>query len=1530
MKTFNLNPVMLLLALTMASFWGGLASQAFANETNSGSINETLLADNNHPPLSDILDEIGLTGGPNAPGNQADPEEPFESVEIEISQTDRNWLHVSVSYDRLPPESENGITISIGASSEIKLNPSGESGLVFDSGPLLLTHDKPRGEAPLEISRNAPDGKPTTYKVIYLSDNDTSLVVNTPYQEVSKEIPPSFIYWKPSQAEIFEIIGLLEKTPPESANVYLKSGENIILIVGKGLVTNEDGPEIISADKHVKYEVIGVCGTHHCDDSIQADADPPSKGSLRALWDLLLAEHAGNFSTDFDGVLARVQMTEGTPPGYKTLAIGKAEGAWLLKKGTAKAEIYFVRERKLDKGDIVADAFINDQLLIEVESPQTPNLSSIDVIVGTNGIMTPLGSGPTLAAVQVKDKPSLYRTNAIHLSQGRISNYGLVNPAASETEALKSISVQKGDVLMAITNSKNFLEPAVTSIPIHLSPADLGSLWKEKLKIAAKIAGEDITDWDDVTMSIADKLSRVIISLGQIRKVEIKVGDHAAMLLLRDTFIEIMEQYRSVLPQVEGDEMLLGFARLIRPFLTDPDFPLSRVKVPIFRDTAGDPVPIPFAEIPMGVFFLDDAVERLKQSIGRLPAGYWIPGGIYGSLFPEDNAGLHWKLIEWKRKFLIGTVDLALKRYKASVDYAIKKARETEDDDLEGLLRLTGFGFGPIVDVLKPRLVKLIEEGSPPRLRWVDEPKARYHVVRISELGLEYSSMNEIAEADTDLWLAVASLLPVTLPANLLGKVVTLAIGAVDFADTAFNKLPAAIRNSNELEFARGASQVLESDRLDMAEAAETSVLMSAVSAAAAAYGLRGDIAEAIETMSLAFARRRGIKLLNILEEGGIDALNNLPESDRVAALVAMGDAQNQRMFDAEGLSDASKRLADMGDRLTDQLRKRAAASGKDVPLMLKFPGSGAPRDPAQVLAAIDGKGEEIATQLTEARKALADAGDDGARRIAKKTIEDLEQRQDILNKMRTRGTDDPASVARISDEDLAFLTSPHTPMTQEQIDSVRKNLLEEYGGWSKITKALQKGEISDLDMHQLVAYRKQEVDRILREAMEEVNPGALKAQAFGSTNLTSDYDLSVSGPNAEKVVEVFNRKFREQFGDISGLESGILFDTNVYTDPVYSLFRGDGELSGLKLTDPQLDEMRQLIYNQMALRKYTDDVQWAAERAAALENAPTEMRPMLEQIMNDADAAHKGAQNALSRRMTELEAEGVSATGKFGNENLTLRATNDIYANTLNDVSLFRNEIDRLQKIGSGNVTEPSAEFLKKFGAGGYSKDLEKLNAARAAGNTAEVERLGNEIKDKWSDRFSKLARDRQGFALYFASEAYQTEGAIAHVVGELQKNKKPITEASLFAERNIDRVGRLSDQQYISSFNENRANMIKEINHLRLSKNPDGGKMASKAAKYFIRQLDAAHEAGINLSRVLAKDAKYAKVVPLTLSADGLRSDPKAVAKMLRNNNVSPEEFVTQVENASSLLSRETTSLSPLKSLGQRFEAFMKKIGR
>lgn len=518
--------------------------------------------------------------------------------------------------------------------------------------------------------------------------------------------------------------------------------------------------------------------------------------------------------------------------------------------------------------------------------------------------------------------------------------------------------------------------------------------------------------------------------------------------------------------------------------------------------------------------------------------------------------------------------------------------------------------------------------------------------------------------------------------------------------------------------------------------------------------------------------------------------------------------------------------------------------------------------------------------------------------------------------------------------DDLDLVAGRRTTLTPDQVARAESRLAEHGNSWDAMKSSL-KGKppegaepITKFEMFRAGRHRQEVVDGMLKDVLDNVrkergitDADALKPQAFGSTNLTSDYDLSIAGAGAEDVAVRFNEAFRAKFGR----ESGTMFDTNVYTDPVYKLIGGDVPGRGaIPLNPRQADAARQFVYGQAAMRKYLPDADWAAHRARMLEAAPPELKPMTQHALDAAERSHRGGR-VLEDDWLKKNAGWDGKRDAHGNRTgLTpdqeLRARNETYANTLRGIGEHRDELSRLQSAVDGGGPVPTdAPFLKNNAVPGYRASIERLNDAIARGDAAGIAAARADAEG-W---LAQQLRNRQGNALYYASEAYQTEGAIGHVVGELQAAGRPVTYDSLIS---ASPSGGLARERYVESFYENQANRIKELEHVRGPGGTitDAGKAMEKTSKYFIRELDAAHEAGVDLTRALGKnsDALLRQAAELA-AARG--DDAKWVATIAslqeRYPGFTPESFVANAEAAASRLSGEMLKQSPLRDLAPAF---------
>lgn len=575
------------------------------------------------------------------------------------------------------------------------------------------------------------------------------------------------------------------------------------------------------------------------------------------------------------------------------------------------------------------------------------------------------------------------------------------------------------------------------------------------------------------------------------------------------------------------------------------------------------------------------------------------------------------------------------------------------------------------------------------------------------------------------------------------------------------------------------------------------------------------------------------------------------------------------------------------------------------------------------------------ASQLNTANRAVSDklksaekvverikkTGDSRAVAAAKDAATDLKQRKNLLDDLLKRAPDEEPP--RISTDDMDWLSGVRRTLSETEAAEARQFIMDDFGGdWGRITKAFSHGEVDPIFMHKLVTYRKQMVDSILDDIIKNAeNAYGVKVErkAFGSANLTSDYDLSIVGKGAEMVVGAFNRRFRKMF---KGRESGSIFDTNVYTDPVYELF-GASSTIAKKLDVPpnQLDAARQFIYEQMAMAKYMDEAQWNQHMKLIEAALPEDAVPAFKRLMKEAENADRGARRMLAKKMRELEKAGFDPD----DANTLMRANNEIYEQLLGRIHRLRNVAEDVESMAQG--AENFVRLPKYLKDSPFAAEVEKLKnildtASRTGGNEGRaLRREARKLKEKLKAQVASQLRNHQGNALYFASEAYQTAGTIRHVVADIQATGRKVTETTLAQRPPVK--PKLTVGEYLNSLGENRANMFKELNNLRkrsdagemLDVFKDGDKAAGKAAKYLIRQLDAARQAGVHLPDLFDELPGFGRrIIDATVQVDDIRSDLSKIASVLKKHKLSPDEYAKLAMKASDKLTEATAAKSPL----------------
>ena len=233
-------------------------------------------------------------------------------------------------------------------------------------------------------------------------------------------------------------------------------------------------------------------------------------------------------------------------------------------------------------------------------------------------------------------------------------------------------------------------------------------------------------------------------------------------------------------------------------------------------------------------------------------------------------------------------------------------------------------------------------------------------------------------------------------------------------------------------------------------------------------------------------------------------------------------------------------------------------------------------------------------------------------------------------------------------------------------------------------------------------------------------------AVAVGSINPTSDYDITLTGPKSNKIVEEFNERFREEWG----VESGVIFDTNLYgasylipqSIPNFDFFlkKDLKELAKLQLSPETMITPTDFVF-YINMRRDLKDMRW--QRFWAW----NKFQFWKDQIFK------------------------IHNSNRFPFLNLPVSVINPQFK-----VDLSLSEIMFSQLTSNINVNNLSAMNKK------YETELNTLFEIRKkfdiADNLDNVLKQGRELKNQIS---------RTNF---FGNETYLTQGAFNHVVGQMQ----------------------------------------------------------------------------------------------------------------------------------------------------------------
>ena len=493
-------------------------------------------------------------------------------------------------------------------------------------------------------------------------------------------------------------------------------------------------------------------------------------------------------------VILRADLTKDAIPGYQSLSIDGSETAWLLQYGDNTGALRFVRRTGPNDLDFerVHYAFVGERVMVELRTNLELPVETIPLIVGVNGEPVLAGNPgqPRVLAIRTAEDPKLYRTELIQIDPWIGIGKGAM---ASGTTPWHRIGAGQGDRLMAIVAQPGLLSiaPDMAQVTAYDTPTDtaVGGNWSEFLATAADCAGVAPTGGIATETAGAGSIDEFLINSGQSRipfpgwmETKLTVGQHAAMLMLRDTYLELMRRNQVQLRRIESDRDIALYRRSIENLVRQQLHPLSRIEV-----TGPDGNKTEF------VWTFEGDIVSQVTGIGRDTVDDWA----------------------------IAATREALAIQRALMQEKIAEAEAIDDCELEKLLRLTGSGFEPIAQIA---MSKLMRRGPAPQF-WVPDTRPRAHIETVAYVADTLKVQDRRGTEDTQealLAVGVASI-PVAIGGGIVGSgAAAIAVALVDVTDislSVYSTLDEKWKSDQEIAFALASAEILGMHRLQRAEA---------------------------------------------------------------------------------------------------------------------------------------------------------------------------------------------------------------------------------------------------------------------------------------------------------------------------------------------------------------------------------------------------------------------------------------------------------------------------------------------------------------------------------------------------------------------------------------------------------------------------------------------------------------------------------------------------------------------------------------
>jgi hypothetical protein len=814
---------------------------------------------------------------------------------------------------------------------------------------------------------------------------------------------------------------------PLTHDPTVESDLRTLVLIGRDFPIDDTGrvlQDIKSGDSGLRYKVLAI--------------STPGKGQLR---DLKFVDHQNFDSMEIEGrigrgfarvtqgmdpakaadyrkldaVLVQVKLESKPQPGPQGFTWGTTRAHWdsELQYGDSTADVRFVRLVGSNANDpanaaappsnlkqdveVTGQLALPEKVTVEVETGTELSLDSLPVIVGGPGISgNPIPVDATRAACVGRPSKTRYCTPTLVFLRA----WGVDNVAADGAIRIP-VQAQGGRVFAAVDRSKTHFLRASLAVAVAGEPS---RQWLDMLRQVDSCPGTPwhkpwtgASDWPDFaklptgeTVHVSAGPATGAVAPGPVPlgvptstrgsgsfDIDITYGDHAAMLLLRESFVREMRAQLSELDGMAGDspaadDLVDAWYRSTQWAVTKvPNFPL-----------AGITVQSPAGPVPFSTAYIVDFQER-----------------TFGTSKSEKGEEDYRKWRRQAAREVIAYLHGKMEKSQAAAEKIEPCARRE-------LLKLTGSGFNNVAQRLLPLMMKLRPAGSGDGLA---EPDflARAYIKNLDVLAQAIGAAEAYADLRTTAIIMVAAVAIPPLAGEAVvwtglgtaaqGQAVTLMVGALSgMALAGYDALYMAMqtyKQHEEVQFALGAMNTLGLERYfeaaDLATPWWQTGLKITGELGLAIFGVPSVLPGAPEVFSEGLTLWRGSRVAARL------AVANTPAGLQAVRQISDGEKRDLILYLLKEQQLAAQRgvvgeIRDIADRMFGRLGREVENLRPipDPPAMVKrFEAQAlSPRDDFRPASAVQpDPARELKTELTDSalyeRARAENAEADAARR---------------------------------------------------------------------------------------------------------------------------------------------------------------------------------------------------------------------------------------------------------------------------------------------------------------------------------------------------------------------------------------------------------------------------------------------------------------------------------------------------------------------------------------------------------------------